>query len=138
MRPTRLPSTMPCLWPRPERGMSTAARPGSPRWIAIPVGTRELSPGRSVIGSSMHARRSSPAEPWVAYAGSCDRILSSRIRMSSLFNSGNLLQRSDLRARPPLGELQRVRHDCVGDAGLGRAREGVGAMVVVDGDLVLF
>ena len=30
---------MPCLWPRPERGMMMAASAGSPRWIARPVGT---------------------------------------------------------------------------------------------------
>ena len=26
---TRLPSTIPCLWPRPERGRISAAKPGS-------------------------------------------------------------------------------------------------------------
>ena len=29
---------MPCLWPSPERGRIIAARPGSPMWIARPVG----------------------------------------------------------------------------------------------------
>src|SRR5690349_9751496 len=36
--------------------------------MASPVGTRRRSPGASVHASS--ARRSSPAAPWVAYAGS--------------------------------------------------------------------
>ncbi len=33
---------------------------------AMPVGTRYASPGASVSGASMHARRSIPAEPSVA------------------------------------------------------------------------
>src|SRR3970282_1304106 len=45
--PTRLPSTMPCFAPRPERGSTTAARPGSPRWMARPERTSLLSPARS-------------------------------------------------------------------------------------------
>jgi len=65
--------------------MMIAARPGSPRWIAMPEGMSAESPGRRVTGSSMHARRSSPADPAVAYAGSCERILSSRILMSRVF-----------------------------------------------------
>ena len=44
--------------------------PGSPMWIAIPVGMSSLSPGPRSSGSSSMARRSSPAEPSVAYSGS--------------------------------------------------------------------
>ena len=54
---------MPCLWPSPERGSSTAARPGSSRWIAMPVGTRWVWPGSRTSGASRQARRSRPAEP---------------------------------------------------------------------------
>ncbi len=57
---------MPCLCPRPERGSSIAARPGSPMWIDRPVGINAAWPGSSVIGVSMQARRSSPALPAVA------------------------------------------------------------------------
>jgi hypothetical protein len=54
----------------------------------MPVGMSVASPGRSVMGSSMQARMSRPAEPPVAYAGSCARILSSRTLMSSFFFRG--------------------------------------------------
>ena len=37
--------------------------------MAIPVGIKALSPGKSVRGSSMQAARSSPAAPSVAYLG---------------------------------------------------------------------
>src|SRR5688572_12567062 len=144
---------MPCLCPRPERGMSTAAMPGSSRCIAMPVGTSALSPGRSVIGSSMQARRSRPAEPPVAYAGSCARIFSSRILMSSFFMEkcsrsrgrgsgrdrlGDLLEVRDVAERALAREPHRVRDDAVRDLRLRRAREGMRALVVVDRDLVLF
>src|SRR5690606_15944502 len=74
---------MPCLWPRPERGRSIAASPGSPMWIAMPVGTRWVSPGASVTGPSRQARRSMPAEPSVAYSGSG---MSLPMRVSSTFS----------------------------------------------------
>ena len=45
---------------------------------------RVVSPGFSVTGVSMQARRSRPAEPGVAYWGSCSRSLRSRMRTSSL------------------------------------------------------
>src|SRR5690554_6707071 len=60
---------MPCLWPSPERGSTIAARPGSARWIARPLGTSAVSPGCRVSGASTQALRSSPAAPGVAYAG---------------------------------------------------------------------
>src|SRR5437660_484127 len=156
MRPTRLPSTMPCLWPNPERGMITAASPGSPRWIANPVGRSAASPGFNVSGSSRHALRSSPADPAVAYAGNCARTRSSRTLMSSVFlfknplpaplrgegerhigNLGNLLERRDGRLRLFFAQPQGVLDDPVGDPRLGRARERMRAGVVVDRDLVL-
>src|SRR5712692_8295841 len=56
MRPTRFPSTMPCLWPRPERGSTNAASPGSARLMAMPLGTSSAAPGASVIGEWMQAR----------------------------------------------------------------------------------
>ena len=40
---------MPCLCPSPERGRITAARPGSPIWIEMPVGTRSVSPGDTAL-----------------------------------------------------------------------------------------
>src|ERR1700674_1348207 len=159
MRPTRLPRTMPCLWPRPERGMTIAASPGSSRWIASPEGTSAESPGRRVSGSSMHARRSSPAEPCVAYAGICARILSSSILMSSFFlfifsskavfrraaasrkqrRLQDLLDGSDRRGlRRAFAKPHGVVDDAIGDLRLRSARERVHAVVVVDRDLVLF
>ena len=75
---------MPCLWPRPERGRISAAKPGSPMWIATPVGTSSVRPGWSSIGASIQARRSIPAEPGVAYAGRNGRIRSSRTLSSTV------------------------------------------------------
>src|SRR5437879_3840699 len=40
---------MPCLCPRPERGSTTAASPGSARWMAMPL---ELAPGAAELGPS--------------------------------------------------------------------------------------
>jgi hypothetical protein len=41
-------------------------QPGSAMWIAMPVGTSSTCPGTKVSVASMHARRSSPADPGVA------------------------------------------------------------------------
>jgi hypothetical protein len=65
--------------------MIIAASPGSSRWIASPVGMSDVAPGASVMGASMQARRSSPAEPAVAYAGRFAPIRGSRILTSSFF-----------------------------------------------------
>ena len=48
------------------RGSTIAASPGSSRWIAMPLGTSSVSPGRNTVVVSMQARRSRPAEPGVA------------------------------------------------------------------------
>src|SRR5258706_5586395 len=75
---------MPCLAPRPERGRTRAAKPASAMWMAMPEGTSWLSPGLSSSGASRQARRSSPADPGLAYCGSISRILGSRILTCSL------------------------------------------------------
>ena len=51
---------MPCLWPSPERGRITAARPGSAMWIETPVGTSSVCAGRERdrrvdAGAQVHA-----------------------------------------------------------------------------------
>jgi len=51
---------------KPRTGHDHRCESGSSRWIAIPVGINSVCPGASVIGASMHARRSRPAEPDVA------------------------------------------------------------------------
>ena len=53
-----------------ERGRITAAKAGSAIWIAIPVGISSVFPGARSSGASSMARRSMPAEPSVACAGS--------------------------------------------------------------------
>src|SRR5258707_8364827 len=52
--------------------------------MAMPEGTSWLSPGLSSSGASRQARRSSPADPGLAYCGSIARILGSRILTCSL------------------------------------------------------
>src|SRR4051812_14973654 len=51
-------------------------------WIARPVGISCVSPGARTSGASRQARRSSPALPGVAYAGSCPAMRGSRMRTS--------------------------------------------------------
>src|SRR5690606_38840864 len=86
-KPVPLPSTMPCLWPSPDRGSTTAQRPGSPRCIARPDGTSAVSPGSSTRASSSAARRSRPALAAVAYSGSGHSVPKrwSRILISSVW-----------------------------------------------------
>src|SRR5581483_2956196 len=50
----------------PEHDAAFRSEAGAPMWIAMPEETSWLSPGLSVISFSMHARRSSPAEPALA------------------------------------------------------------------------
>src|SRR5688572_11048600 len=51
-------------------------------WIEMPVGIRCVYPGAIVSGTSTQARRSIPAAPALAYAGSRSRTRSSRTRRS--------------------------------------------------------
>src|SRR5258706_6747776 len=116
---------MPCLAPNPERGRTTAAKPGSPMWIARPGGSSWLSPGFKTSGASRQARRSRPAAPVVAYCGSISRILASRILTSSLRK---------------LALFQHAGH--VGDQlarlfQLGAAAEGVAAARIEQGNRVV-
>src|SRR5262252_8072520 len=119
---------MPCLWPSPERGRTTAASPGSPRWIAMPLGTSSDAPGASVSGWSRQARRSSPAAPAVAYCGSDPRrrassTLTSRVfkRLAPRQHLGDVL---DERSRQ--GDLRRARQ--LVHAGVVEQRERVGVL----------
>src|SRR5271163_4220643 len=60
---------MPLLWPRPERGIRTAASVGSAMKIETPVGINSAAPGARISGASTQARKSMPAEPAVACCG---------------------------------------------------------------------
>src|SRR3569832_1133697 len=91
MSPTKLPNTIPCLWPSPERGNKTAASEVSAMCSAMPVGINWVSPGLSSSGSRRQARRSMPAAPYMAKCGSGNslpmrgsRILTCMLRMVSL------------------------------------------------------
>src|SRR6202020_146149 len=105
---------MPCLWPSPERGRTSAASPGSSMWMASPVGSNWVCPGASVTGASMQARRSMPAEPSVAYAGSgnCVPTRASRMRTFNGCRRVNVSMESSLRG---------VRRQGGGAQGLGAA-----------------
>ena len=50
----------------PSGGSNTAAKPGSPMWMASPVGTNSHCPGCSTSGCATQARKSMPALPAVA------------------------------------------------------------------------
>ena len=45
---------MPWRCPRPERGRTNAAIPGSAMWIAMPVGINSLAPGARSSGRREH------------------------------------------------------------------------------------
>ena len=64
--PARLPRTILCLCPSPERGSTTAQRPGSSMWSAIPLGIKCVAPGSQRSGALRQARRSMPADPLLA------------------------------------------------------------------------
>src|SRR5262245_17353875 len=118
---------MPCLCPSPERGSTTAARPGSARWMAMPLGTSSEAPGASVSGASMQARRSRPAAPAVAYCGSESRSRGSRTLTSSVFKRKRLAPREHLRD---------VIEELPGEHDLRRACELVHAAVVEERERV--
>src|SRR5437868_5733449 len=113
---------MPCLCPSPERGRTTAASPGSARWIAMPLGTSSAAPGASVSGASMQARRSRPAAPALAYWGRLPRRRGSRILTSRVFKT--------MRRSAPRQHLRDVLDQLAREHDLRRAREAVLALVV--------
>ena len=84
IRPTPLPSTIPCLWPSPDRGRTIAHRPGSPIWMAMPLGMRAEAPASRRSGASIIARRSMPADAIVAYSGSGKSLPETRIENDQL------------------------------------------------------
>ena len=73
------PSTMPCLWPRPERGSTIGGQPGSARWIAMPEWDQLGLAGLQLDRLSIQARRSRPAEP-----GSRRRAIVGQARVQNL------------------------------------------------------
>src|SRR3569832_2981804 len=96
MSPTKLPNTIPCLWPSPERGNKTAASEVSAMCSAMPVGINWVSPGLSSSGSRRQAQRSMPTAPTKTKNSSGNslpmrgsRILTCMLGMVSLGYEGN-------------------------------------------------